>query len=245
MPATFSFPAGALRHITDHLCGVATCRNTKLKGSPLRLCSQCMAIYYCSTRCQRKDWPQHKSFCQQQVSRRHVECLELTEAYSAWREAIGPLPYTWLCVHALTVYRHPENIHSKFVLLTLRRRSEKETSVLNAFAYEQVQVFDRHDLDSIVEGDAAELLDHIRKNDQQAKRHGLAGAALLVVKIKQTSETTEAANHHIVRAVPVILIEERTHTEEEEWEEMIKDVINKGTKMKHKIARKAEARRTL
>jgi hypothetical protein len=47
MPAKFSSPAGVLCHITDHLCGVATCRNTKLKGSPLRLCSQCTAIYYC------------------------------------------------------------------------------------------------------------------------------------------------------------------------------------------------------
>jgi hypothetical protein len=139
----------------------------------------------------------------------------------------------------LKVRRHPENIHSKFVLLTLRKRSEKETSVLNAFAYEQVQVFDRHDLDSVVEGDPAELLDHMSENDQQAKRHGLAGAALLVVKIKQTSGTTEAANHHIVRAVPVILIEEHTHTEEEEWEKMIKAVITKGAKIKHKNARKA------
>lgn len=65
----------------------------------------------------------------------------------------------------MTVYRHPENIHFKFVLLTLRRRSEKETSVLNAFAYEQAQVFDRHDLDSVVEGDPAELLDHIWTRD--------------------------------------------------------------------------------
>ncbi|KAJ7936234.1 hypothetical protein B0H13DRAFT_1853603 [Mycena leptocephala] len=48
-----------------------------------------------------------------------------------------------------------------------------------------------------------------------------------------------------VRAVPVILIEEHTHREEEEWEEMIKDVINKGTEMKHEIAREAEARRSI
>ncbi|KAJ7936435.1 hypothetical protein B0H13DRAFT_2448094 [Mycena leptocephala] len=135
---------------------------------------------------------------------------------------------------ALTVHRHPGNIHSKFVLLTLRRRSEKETSVLNAFAYEQVHVFGRHDLDSVVEGDPAELQDHIGENDQQAKRHRLAGAALLVVKIKQTSEITEAENHHIVRAVPIILIEEHTHTEEKEWEEMIKDVIKKEVETTHR-----------
>ncbi|KAJ3521648.1 hypothetical protein NM688_g8989 [Phlebia brevispora] len=31
---------------------------------PLKYCSRCQSIYYCSEKCQRSDWKRHKKFCQ-------------------------------------------------------------------------------------------------------------------------------------------------------------------------------------
>ncbi|KAF2279931.1 putative MYND domain protein [Westerdykella ornata] len=41
-----------------------TCRVCKKTGSALRRCAQCHSAAYCSRRCQRRDWKQHKENCQ-------------------------------------------------------------------------------------------------------------------------------------------------------------------------------------
>ena len=46
-------------------CGVkevVTSRGSKPKG--LKRCSGCQLVHYCSVECQRRDWPEHKRFCQ-------------------------------------------------------------------------------------------------------------------------------------------------------------------------------------
>ncbi|KAJ7898892.1 hypothetical protein B0H14DRAFT_2556948 [Mycena olivaceomarginata] len=48
-----------------------------------------------------------------------------------------------VCVHALGVNKYPENIPTKFVLLTIRKREESGTSPLSAFEYQSIEVFDR------------------------------------------------------------------------------------------------------
>lgn len=42
----------------DRMCTV--CHKTE-KG--MQLCGRCRIVYYCSTKCQKQDWPKHKPFC--------------------------------------------------------------------------------------------------------------------------------------------------------------------------------------
>ncbi|KAF7293239.1 hypothetical protein HMN09_01202100 [Mycena chlorophos] len=40
-----------------------TCSKPPAHGEPLKLCAQCRIARYCSQRCQKADWPKHKSHC--------------------------------------------------------------------------------------------------------------------------------------------------------------------------------------
>ncbi len=48
-----------------------TCESTD--GRKVTRCSQCKSIYYCSTECQRKDWPTHKFDCKHFTGKRPVD----------------------------------------------------------------------------------------------------------------------------------------------------------------------------
>ena len=41
------------------------CRTTGPKDSIMKRCSQCRKVYYCSKKCQKQDWKNHKAHCQQ------------------------------------------------------------------------------------------------------------------------------------------------------------------------------------
>lgn len=46
------------------LCGRVGCRNTS-ESMALKRCSRCRSRWYCSTDCQRQDWPSHKRTCRE------------------------------------------------------------------------------------------------------------------------------------------------------------------------------------
>ncbi|KAJ7870622.1 hypothetical protein B0H14DRAFT_2725651, partial [Mycena olivaceomarginata] len=215
------------------LCGGPSCSNTENNGVRLRLCGSCKATYYCSAQCQRNHWSEHKIFCLEQASRRAAElseCVALEQTYSLWRKAIGSFLYTWICVHALGVNKYPENIPTKFVLLTIRKREESGTPPLSAFEYQSIEVFDRQKLDEALGENPMEVHNHMTESDILAKRHGHVGAALLVTKV--------IGEQNLIRATPVVLtVEDLGQAEEEKWEAMAEVMINEGINVRRENAR--------
>ncbi|KAJ7844065.1 hypothetical protein B0H13DRAFT_2364465 [Mycena leptocephala] len=45
--------------------GCSTCR-TETSADSLKRCARCQLVWYCSSGCQKKDWPDHKKFCGKQ-----------------------------------------------------------------------------------------------------------------------------------------------------------------------------------
>lgn len=66
-------PAPPRRHAECDECGL-TRREAAEAGRKLSRCAGCMAVHYCSTRCQRKSWLSHKQDCQRlAAARREAE----------------------------------------------------------------------------------------------------------------------------------------------------------------------------
>ncbi|KAJ6620386.1 hypothetical protein B0H10DRAFT_2022688 [Mycena sp. CBHHK59/15] len=244
-----SYSADSVVHkLNEHSCGHPGCRNSKLKGAAMKRCSQCKTVYYCSPACQRADWARHKVWCKIEVDRAKVEesFIEkneigagVAEDFDAWRAAMGPLLFIWICVHGLAVYRDPTNIQTKFVHLAVRERRKRPSNPLKLFEYESITVYDRSALPMLFGGDtrtAAELVNQYCELDQQAKGRGKAGTALLVTSVSPPDGNATRAS--IFRTTPVILMmEEVTDSEDTpEWKELMKDIINNGTSIKRMIA---------
>ncbi|KAF7345757.1 hypothetical protein MVEN_01596200 [Mycena venus] len=71
-----------------------------------------MAVFYCSSTCQRADWAHHKALCKKQTAMRqhHLntsEARDLAADFDAWQSAMGAMLYTWICVGALKLSKHP------------------------------------------------------------------------------------------------------------------------------------------
>ncbi|KAJ7507067.1 hypothetical protein B0H11DRAFT_2318401 [Mycena galericulata] len=219
----------------DRACHEVSCLNTKLKGSSMSFCKQCTSVFYCSAACQRKDWPRHKSFCRMQATALALEATagRLPKDFEAWRHAMGPPVFSCICVGALELKRHPENLDNKFVFLTLRERKEGVTTPAKAFEYEDIQVFDRSELSratGAVNGDA--IIQHVHDADEQQQMKSVvkARAGLVVIKIK----TPDGARVSLLRASPVSVVMSEVEREEDFlWEHRIRRVINEGINMKH------------
>ncbi|KAJ6578483.1 hypothetical protein B0H19DRAFT_1253720 [Mycena capillaripes] len=114
-----------------------------------------------STACQRADWARHKAWCKKQAAIRELNLKapgvrNLAMDFDAWLSAIGAMLYTWICVGALELSEHPENLHTKFVVLLLRARKPRPTEVLNMFEYLGLCVGDRAEYKLALQGRAAE-----------------------------------------------------------------------------------------
>ncbi|KAJ7460153.1 hypothetical protein FB451DRAFT_1270528 [Mycena latifolia] len=241
-----SYPADSVVHrINEHACGATTCPNTKLGGASMRLCAQCKSIHYCSTECQRADWARHKALCKSQAA----ECARLqtdpaaarlVEDFKAWHAAMGPIPFTWICVHGLAVYRHPENIQTKFVVLVLRVRKERPSKASKMFEYDNIFVLDRSELPRVMggEGEATAMTNSIQDKDKKAKANGKAGAALLITIINPVDDHETK----ITLFTDVILrMAELDQPETIGWKNGIKDIINEGRSIKREVAAKEKA----
>ncbi|KAJ6469418.1 hypothetical protein C8R45DRAFT_1016962 [Mycena sanguinolenta] len=90
------------------------CRTCRAREPLVTLsrCNNCKYIYYCSKKCQRADWKDHKVLCREMVAeQKEVECLSLTDPdgaeraadWSVWRK----LPQFDTLVHALGLRRDP------------------------------------------------------------------------------------------------------------------------------------------
>ncbi|KAJ7181341.1 hypothetical protein C8R43DRAFT_968973 [Mycena crocata] len=236
-----SYPSDSIVHrITEHSCIFPGCRNSKLSGASMRRCKQCK-MFYCGPECQRLDWPRHKDWCKTQAVRIAQDknaSGSLAEDYDAWRTAVSPLVFTWICTNGLAVYDRPENIQSKFVLLSLHKRQPRVSNARKMFLYESMEVFDRAQLRRVLGGDPVpikELLDHLREDDEEAVRRGRAGVACLVIQIREANSEKTLLR----RAMPVVMRREvLDQTEDNRWKAWIIQCINEGTNVKHIVAEK-------
>ncbi|KAJ6461360.1 hypothetical protein C8R45DRAFT_532350 [Mycena sanguinolenta] len=168
-------PDSMVHRLVEHTCAFPECTNSKLQGAAMRLCAQCKTLYYCGRDCQRADWTRHKAWCKAPAERleRQAEINGgLAEGFDAWRVAVGPMPFTWICVQGLAVFNHPDNFRTKFVVLSLRKRIESASTPRKIFEYVRIETFDRSALRLALGGDTAstqELVDQVRESDDLAK----------------------------------------------------------------------------
>jgi len=161
--------------------------------------------------------------------------------FEAWREAMTPLLFMWICIYGLAVYRHPENIWTKFVVLSIRQREPRPSGALKLFLCENIEVVDRSTADSRLLGDdevaIKEMLESSRQQDEQAKQQGHVGAAILLVRIM-----TPDGECLTLRCMPVIIRQNALHFEPMMgWESLMKDIINEGRSIKRQVAKREKA----
>ncbi|KAJ7232909.1 hypothetical protein C8J57DRAFT_1578438 [Mycena rebaudengoi] len=244
-------PADSIvRKLNERLCSNEACSASKLRGASLSRCSSCMAAFYCSSTCQRTDWVCHKALCKKQTAmRQHLntsEARDLAADFDAWQSAMGATLYTWICVGALELSQHPQNIHTKFIVLVLRTRTPGPTGVLKMFEYIDIFAFDRAEYTLRTRGKPSEadfqtMLEVTKDADDLAKRQGMPGAALVITDIRSSDDSASG----VLRGTPVILRPSAFAKEENSgWEIAIKHIINEGLNIKE-IYRAGEIAGTL
>ncbi|KAJ6448617.1 hypothetical protein C8R45DRAFT_159381 [Mycena sanguinolenta] len=204
-------------------------------GASLSRCSSCMAVFYCSSACQRAHWARHKVLCKKQTASRlsTSEARDLATYFDAWQSAMGAMLYTWICVGALELSKHPQNIQSKFIVLVLRTRTPRPTGVLKMFEYIDIFVFDRAEHTLRIRGkpfeaDFQTMLEVTKDADDLAKRQGMPGAALVITDIR----TSDGASG-LLRGTPVLLRPSALAKDgNSDWEIDIKYIINGGLSIK-------------
>ncbi|KAJ7196643.1 hypothetical protein GGX14DRAFT_473110 [Mycena pura] len=230
-------PADSIvRKLNERWCYNKACGASKCRGASLSRCSGCMAVFYCSSACQRADWASHKALCKKQAAMRQglnaPEARDLSDDFDAWRSAMGAMLYTWICVGALELSKHPENIQSKFIVLVLRTRTPRPAAVLKLFEFVDIAVFDRAEHAQRIRGKPAEanfqtMLEVVKEADDLAKRQGMPGAALILTDIR----TSDGASG-IMRGTPVLLRPSTLKNGDSDWEPYIKRIINEGLNIK-------------
>ncbi|KAJ7670069.1 hypothetical protein DFH06DRAFT_1321086 [Mycena polygramma] len=209
----------------------------------MRLCGQCKTIHYCGPECQRSDWPRHKRWCKTQASRLVQEVAtggHLVADFEAWRVAMTPTLFGWICIYGLAVYDHPEHIKTKFVLLSLRPRLVRPSSALKMFEYENVEVIDRAaaEEDGLLGDDQIaiqQMTESFRQQEASAERRGMAGVAVLLVRISGSGDD----RFNLLRCMPVILSPDVLEYEPmDNWKSMVRWIIDEGKSIKRQIARR-------
>ncbi|KAJ6554302.1 hypothetical protein B0H19DRAFT_1153110 [Mycena capillaripes] len=147
-----------------------------------------------------------------------------------------PTLFIWICIYGLAVYRHPENMATKFVVLSVRQREPRPSKALKLFLYENIQVVDRSNPEPQLLGDdleaAMEMLQRCRQHDEQAKSRGYVGAAILLVRVlKPDGESVT-----LLRSMPVIIRQDALAYEDMVgWKSLMKDIIDEGRSIKRQI----------
>ncbi|KAJ7453113.1 ankyrin repeat-containing domain protein [Mycena latifolia] len=150
------------------------------------------------------------------------------------------IPFPVLVVHGgvllpLELSKHPQNIHSKFIVLVLRTRTPRPTAVLKMFEYIDIFVFDRPEHTLRIRGKPSEadfqaMLEVTKEADNLAKRQGMPGAALVMTDIR----TSDGASG-LLRGTPVLLRPSalaKAKDGNSDWETPIKHIINEGLSIK-------------
>ncbi|KAJ6511077.1 hypothetical protein C8R45DRAFT_921762 [Mycena sanguinolenta] len=165
----------------------------------------------------------------------------------------------------LAVSEQPHNIQTHFVVLLVRERRPRPsasrklfiTNVMQEFSDSvtpgaflvdllpicelSIEVFAGSALKAVLGGHevvTAETREHIRRQDAAAKERGSAGAALLVVNVLAFDDDRIILSH----CMPVFLgMDYLRHPAPTGWKDPIKDIINKGTNIKHLNAEREKA----
>jgi hypothetical protein len=141
----------------------------------------------------------------------------------------------------LAVFNNPDNMRTKFVVLSVQKRIESASTPRKMFEYVRINTFDLSALQLALGEDAAatqEVVNQFRENDDLQKSRGKAGVALLIVKVLSPGGEHITFGAHL----PVVLrMDELSQTEVPNWKYAIKNIINQGTSIKQRVARKEKA----
>ncbi|KAJ7171298.1 hypothetical protein C8R46DRAFT_1088130 [Mycena filopes] len=227
-----SYPADGHK-ISKHSCFFPGCPESKLRAVSMHICKQCKMRHYCGTDCQKADWPRHKDECKRQAASLAAADQwlgTLHRNFDAWWVALGASFFMETCVDALAVHDHREHIQTKFVFLCLQEKAERPSTPSKMFTYKSVAVLDRGLLNSFIGNDHG-VHESMRESDEQAKREGTAGAALILVYIAPADGKTRPSKYF--RVMPVVLsADELRKATDEGWKDKVKDTINEGRNRK-------------
>ncbi|KAJ7136407.1 hypothetical protein C8R43DRAFT_1020681 [Mycena crocata] len=238
-------PNSFVHRLTDYACAFPECSNSKLKGASMRLCSQCKTIHYCNRECQRAHWPLHKDSCRNHAARLAAEERvhgQLGADFEAWRVAMTPLLFKWICIYGLDLYYQREAIDSKFVVLSMSERQQRPSTPLKFFECENIEVVDRDEfIANDLRGDpqaAQTILNSWRHHDEKAKSTGKSGAAVLIIRIRPANDEKRT---DLLRTMPVAIGPEEVAMGQErliDWKAEMAKIIDDGKSIKHAIAKK-------
>lgn len=141
-----------------------------------------------------------------------------------------------MTVIAMELNPHPENIHKKFIILTVRERKEGVSSPLKAFEYERIEVFERSDFSQVTgASNVDELFQHVQDSQEKTKSLDKQfGVGLVLIEIK----TPDGTKTSLIRASPVMVrTEELKFKKESQWEDRIRRIINEGISIERVLAK--------
>ncbi|KIY69846.1 hypothetical protein CYLTODRAFT_392936 [Cylindrobasidium torrendii FP15055 ss-10] len=140
-------------------------------GPQFQTCGGCLMAQYCSSTCQRLQWPSHKAVCTYTRNARNADESGVTRSLRKFTSAFEPL-LGWAGFQALQLKRVPSNIRQQALLLDLapNDRSKYRFAVQGARLVPRTYVSD------------APVVEEIQRREERCRQSGGLGVCLIVLQ---------------------------------------------------------------